>query len=303
MSALILVADADPFDLRLLSELCSSLGYEVVTAGDGGAVLDAVARHQPQLLLMDVDLPELDGFQVLRILRGDPGLGYLPVLLVTAADDEEAPRRGLEMGAEDYVTKPFRTFEIQQRLRNLLRARAIETTGSAGPSLGPETIDSITGAGTTSQLHISLDYEFTRAVRYAHPLSCVVVHCANYRQIAGELGGSAAQPVLETLASELRNSIRGVDQLFRSGPDEFTILLPETDRRGCKIVVERVRAATGAERLFPSQIEPRPRIEVGAASYRSGEGKVKDGEALWQRARGKRLAAGADRRSRDRRAV
>ncbi len=106
MSALILLADADPFDLRLLSELCSSLGYEIVTAADGGAVLDAVARVQPDLVLMDVSLPVMDGMQVLRILKADHDLSQVPIVLVTSDGDEDARRRGVELGADDYVTKP-----------------------------------------------------------------------------------------------------------------------------------------------------------------------------------------------------
>src|SRR5688500_4710229 len=105
MSALVLVAEADPFNLRLLTDLCSTLGYEVVTAGDGGAVLDSVARERPHLLLMDAALPVMDGLQVLRILKADANLAHVPVLLVTAEGDEAVQRQALESGAEDYVTK------------------------------------------------------------------------------------------------------------------------------------------------------------------------------------------------------
>jgi two-component system cell cycle response regulator len=282
MSALILVADADPFNLRLLSELCSTLGYEVVTAADGGAVLDAVARERPDLVLMDVSLPVMDGLQVLRILKADGDLSQLPVVLVTADGDEEGRRRGFEMGAEDYVVKPYRSFEIQQRLRNVLRLRAATAPSSTSPPPGErlDIADPLTGAGTTSQLHISLEYEFTRAVRYNHPLSCVVVRCLNYTQVAATLGGGSAQRVLVQLAAALRACIRGVDHLFRSAPDEFTILLPETDARGCRIVVDRLESTTGNDGLFDSDVRPRPVIAVASACYPTR--KVDDGEALWR---------------------
>ena len=283
MSALILVADADPFNLRHLSELCSTLGYDVVTAADGGAVLDAVARERPDLVLMDVSLPVMDGLQVLRILKADGDLSQLPVVLVTADGDDESRRRGFEMGAEDYVVKPYRSFEIQQRLRNVLRLRAATASSSTAPPAPGDRLDiadPATGAGTTSQLHISLEYEFTRAVRYGHPLSCVVVRCLNYTQIAATLGDSSAQPVLVHLAGALRGCIRGVDHLFRSGPDEFTILLPETDARGCRIVVDRVEATTGKDALFDADVRPRPAVGVACACYPAR--KVDDGEALWR---------------------
>jgi len=97
MSALVLVADSDPFNLRLLSELCSSLGYDVMSAADGGAVLDALARQRPSLVLMDAGLPVMDGFNVLGILKADAGLCDVPVLLVTQEDDEPSRERALAL--------------------------------------------------------------------------------------------------------------------------------------------------------------------------------------------------------------
>jgi diguanylate cyclase (GGDEF)-like protein len=282
MSALILVAESDPFNLRHLSELCSTLGYEVVTAADGGAVLDAVARERPALVLMDASLPVMDGLQVLRILKADRDLSRVIVVLATEDSDLETRRRGLEMGAEDYVSKPYRSFEVQQRLRNVLRVRATQApTSSMPPGLDRlDIVDPLTGAGTMSQLHISLEYEFTRAVRYRHPLACVVVRCANYSQVASHLGGGSAQRVLVQLAGELRACIRGVDHLFRSGPDEFTVLLPETDPRGCKIVVDRLGAKMGRGDLWPEDVKPVPVVSVASACYPTRE--VPDGESLWR---------------------
>ena len=279
MSSLILVAEADPFELRLLSELCSTLGYDVVAVGDGGAVLDTIARARPDLVLMNAALPVLDGLQVLRILKGDQDLAQLPVVLATADGDDETRRRGLEMGAEDYITKPYKSFEVQQRLRNVLRL----STGSVSGAPAAERldiIDPLTGAGTISQLHISLEYEFTRAVRYRHPLACVVVRCANYGQLASALGGGSSQRVLVQLCGALRSCIRGVDHLFRSAVDEFTILLPETDARGCAIVVERVEGLLDQGSLFAADVRPRPQVAVASACYPTRD--VADGEALWR---------------------
>jgi two-component system, cell cycle response regulator len=284
MSSLILLADADPFNLQTLSELCGAQGYEVVTAGDGGAVLDAVARQRPDVVLMDVALPVMDGLQVLRILKSDADLSHVPIVLITADGDDDTRKRGFDLGADDYVTRPYRSFEIQQRLRNLVRLRAAHNPGQlTHPPDRLQIEDPITGAGTSSQLHIGLDYEFTRAVRYKHPLSCVVVRCLNYTQIAGKLGPAAAHGVLVQLCAALRRCIRGVDQLFRSGSDEFTILLPETDARGCAIVVRRLIQITAGGELFDAAIKPPPGVVVASACYPSRE--FADGEALWREAK------------------
>jgi PleD family two-component response regulator len=277
MSALVLVAEADPFNLRLLSDLCSTLGYEVVTAGDGGAVLDSVARERPHLLLMDAALPVMDGLQVLRILKADANLAHVPVLLVTAEGDEAVQRQALESGAEDYVTKPYRSFEIQQRLRNVLRLQVAAGSISSYPPDRLDIADPMTGAGTASQFRISLDYEFTRAVRYGHPLGCVVVRWINRSALPTDVH----RRVLMQLTSALRGCIRNVDQLFRSEPDAFAILLPETDQRGCATVLERI-TALAARDPFEPDILPRPSIATACASY--PQQKVSDGEGLWARA-------------------
>lgn len=276
MTPLVLVADADPFNLRLLSEACAGLGYEAITAADGESVLDAVARQRPDLVLMDVALPAMDGLQVLQILRGDAGFSDVPVLLATADDDEAMRKVGLQMGADDYVSRPYRVFEIQQRVRNGLRLR--RPADALGGTL---TADPITGVGTLAQLYIGLDYEFTRAARYRHALSCVVVRCENYATVlmgGGQVGAEAQ--VLIPLSLALRGCIRGVDHLFRSSANEFSILLPETPTDGCQIVVERLHARGCDPELFDAKVEPRPHISVSAASYPSAA--VTDGEALWK---------------------
>jgi len=280
VSALVLVAEADPFNLRLLSDLCSTLGYEVVTAGDGGAVLDSVARERPHLVLMDVSLPVMDGLQVLRILKADANLSHVPVLLATAADDESARRIGLQLGAEDYVTKPYRSFEIQQRLRNVLRLQVAAGTISSYPPDRLDIADPTTGAGTASQFRISLDYEFTRAVRYGHPLGCVVVRCSNVAHLSPDMQRRA----FVQLTAALRSCVRNVDQLFRSSADAFSILLPETDQRGCAKVIERVQALALRD-PFDEDLSPRPKIDTSSASY--PQEAVPDAESLWATAMGR----------------
>lgn len=270
MPVLVLVADADPFNLQLLEELCRSMGHGVTTAADGEAVLESVGRGLPDLLVMDAGLAGMDGLQVLRILRADPRFENLPVLLATDHDDTDARQAGLEIGADDYISRPYRTFEVQQRIRTGLRLRA----PAAAPSdrHPAQTSDPETGAGTAAQLHMSLDYEFTRAVRYGHPLSCLVVRCSGE---PAALDRSRSCASLLPLREVLQGCIRNVDHLFRSDAQEFTVLLPETSAEGCRTVVERVHATTAASKL--------PTVDVAAASYPATE--VPDGQALWRSAR------------------
>jgi len=283
MSALVLVADADPFNLHLLSELCGTLGYDVMTAADGGAVLDAMARQRPSLVLMDAGLPVMDGLNVLGILKADTGLCDVPVLLVTQEADTASRERGIALGAQHCLYKPYRPLEVQQRLREIIDGPQRRTRGPSGPA-PRELADPLTKLGTASQLHISLDYEFTRAVRYHHALSCVVIACMNRDELAERLGKHASDQVIGPMANVIKGSIRNVDHLFRSGEYEFTILLPETHHEGARIVVERLRALLREPKPTDTDTRGgRPVIAVASASmpYES----FVDGEALYACAR------------------
>ncbi len=280
MSGRILVADDDPFNLRLLTEVCEAAGYEVMSAADGEQALAVLARDRPDLILLDVAMPGLSGFEVLRILKEDDGLASIPVVLVTATGDIESRHRGLALGAEDYITKPYRIFEVQQRIRNALRVRDAESAAEEAreQARDSELVDPLTHAGTPRQLVISLDYEHARAVRYGHALTCVVVVVANFRDLTDHAGREAGEGVLVHMATALRQCVRSVDHLFRSDLEEFTLLLPETDREGARIVLDRIESRSADGTLYGPAVEPAPRMRLACATWpdRSAE----SGDAL-----------------------
>lgn len=269
MSATVLVADDDPFNLRLLQELCEAAGYRVLTAEDGNSVLSVVARERPDLVLLDLHMPDRDGFEVLETLKGDPELGAIPVVIVTALGDAESRARGIELGAEDYVTKPFRVFEIQQRIRNSLRLSAAEHAIKAAEERAQqaELIDPLTRAGTSAQLLVTLDYEYTRAERYGHELTIMLLRISNYTELVKETSMETGEGALVQLAAGLRASIRAIDHLFRSDLEEFTIVLPETGIDGANIVRARVAERHGDGTLWSARIEPAPELAFGLACF------------------------------------
>jgi diguanylate cyclase (GGDEF)-like protein len=269
VSATVLVADDDPFNLRLLQELCEAAGYRVLTAEDGNTVLAVVARERPDLVLLDLHMPDRDGFEVLETLKGDQELGAIPVVIVTALGDAESRARGIELGAEDYVTKPFRVFEIQQRIRNSLRLSAAEHAIKAAEERAQqsELIDPLTRAGTSAQLLVTLDYEYTRAERYGHELTLMILRISNYTELVEATSMETGEGALVQLAAGLRASIRAIDHLFRSDLEEFTIVLPETGIDGANIVRARVAERHGDGTLWSARIEPSPELAFGLACF------------------------------------
>jgi diguanylate cyclase (GGDEF)-like protein len=285
VNALVLIAEADPFNLRLLQEVCEAAGHDVVTALDAATALDVVARRRPDLVLVDVSLggPQ-GGIEVLRVLKQDGELATIPVLVTTQAEDVESRRIAITLGAEDYVARPYRVFEIQQRIRNALRRVIAERRLlSRGDD---DLLDPLTRAGSASQMQISLEYEMTRAVRYGHPLTCVSVRIAGMERAIAELGREAGDAMLVQLTQGLRTCIRAIDHLFRGDRDELVIVLPETNESDSRTVVLRVRERDREATLVPTTIAA---LEIGVASRAES---IADGPSLLAAARTARKPIG-----------
>jgi len=289
MGELVLLADSDPFNLSLLEELCTEAGIELVTASNGSGVLEVIARQRPSLIVLDAALRTDDGADVLEVLQSDPALAHIPILLATGAADEDVRRDGLARGAADFVTRPYRVFEVERRIRNLLRLAAAEDeaerarSGLSTPSV--EGTDPLTHAGGAGQLRITLSYEATRAVRYGHALTCLVLRVINLTEIVERSGEDTGVGLVVQLASNLRRAIRSIDHLFRSDTDEFVLLLPETDRAHAQVVIDRLHGEARTGALTGAAIDPPPALSLGAAAIEAGS-EVVDGVTLLHAARG-----------------
>src|SRR5689334_18210844 len=129
--ALILVVDDVPDNVEILQMRLESQGYEVVTAGDGVEALEKTRELLPDLVLLDIMMPKMDGIAVVEQLKGDPSLPFIPVILVTAKADDKDVVAGLESGGDDYLTKPVDHAALTARVRAMLRIKALHDTVQA----------------------------------------------------------------------------------------------------------------------------------------------------------------------------
>ncbi|MHB8874009.1 MAG: GGDEF domain-containing response regulator [Myxococcaceae bacterium] len=238
----ILVVDDDEHTRNLLRDLCEASGFRVTVAEDGVEALEVLGKERPDLLLLDLMMPRKDGFQVLKLIRDTAALADLPVIVLTAMGDMDGKIRGMELGADDYVTKPFKLIELQTRINSALLVREYRKKLQAAEEELAQlrALDPVTGAGTYSQLKASLDGELARSRRYGRPAAALMFGFDDYPALRYQLGRDKCDEFVSKMANEIRASLRGADRLFRMDADEFVILLPETDLNGAHIAAERL---------------------------------------------------------------
>ena len=167
--ARILAVDDMPLHLDYLQEELTHLGHEVVTAGEGQEALRAISEVEPDIVLLDLSMPGMDGLQVLQVLRKEEAYASLPVIMLTARKEYEDRIAGLDAGADDYITKPFHIGEVASRIKALLRIRDLQE----GVLEREKTLAQLRGVGQT-------------LVTLAHHLNNATQSISGTAQLAGE---------------------------------------------------------------------------------------------------------------------
>lgn len=121
----ILAVDDNPVNLKVVSATLKQAGFEVATAGNGSEALEQVKIVKPALIILDINMPDMDGYEVCRRLRAMPATANTPIVMLTAHDSLEEKIKGFEAGADEYITKPFQPAELQARVKVLLRRVAV----------------------------------------------------------------------------------------------------------------------------------------------------------------------------------
>jgi two-component system cell cycle response regulator len=254
----ILVADDEPVNLALIKRRLEWEEYHVETAQDGGEAVEAAKRVLPDLVILDVMMPVLDGLGACRLLKEDPSTRDIPVIFLSALDDTDTKVNGLSLGANDYISKPFRVEELLARVavsirlkreRDLLQESAEELRRRAEAASEMSMTDALTGLLNRYGLQRALQRELSEARRYTRPLSCLLLDIDFFKAINDTHGHAAGDAALMQTARVLTESVRGSDVVCRYGGEEFLVLAPETDARGAHSLAEKIRLSVSS-RLF-----------------------------------------------------
>jgi len=235
---MILLVDDAPTNIQMLNETLKD-GYHLFFATNGKDALRIAAESLPDLVLLDVIMPEMDGYEVCRALKADPSLRNIPIIFITAMNQQEDEAIGLELGAVDYITKPFNPTIVRLRIRNqieLKRQRDLLARLSH--------LDGLTGIPNRRALDDIMEREWRRGTRSLKPLSLLMLDIDHFKAYNDRCGHLAGDDCLRTVAQTLKSPLgRAADIVGRYGGEEFLAILPETDAAGAWVVAEEIRAA------------------------------------------------------------
>ncbi|HMB96177.1 MAG TPA: diguanylate cyclase [Tepidisphaeraceae bacterium] len=249
----LLVADNIKMIHALVRAHLADEPVEIYSATDGDEALEMARRLMPDVLLLDVEMPDPDGWEVCRILKEDPQTSGISIIFLSADADAAQKIRGLELGAVDYVTKPWDPAELKARVRSALRTKELIDLLSEQAM-----IDGLTGLRNRSYFDQRLVSETSGALRHKTPLSCVMADVDHFKQFNDRYGHAIGDDVLRQTCRILNDAARLSDIVCRYGGEEIVALLPLTSLDQAVVYAERARSE----------------LESFSLAHRSGELKI-----------------------------
>ena len=234
----VLVIEDHPDQRELLAIVLQREGYRVVTAANGLEALERLEVENIQIALSDIMMPKMDGFELIKRIRTNPALKSIYLILITARIQEGDRVRGLDLGADDYITKPFSFSELLARVR--VGSRVVHYQ----QHLEYQTqVDSLTGLLNRRAFEKKILEEFERSKRYHNPLSLLILDIDNFKTINDTYGHHGGDAALVKISETFREKTRQSDFPSRYGGEEFVLVLPETDQENALQVASKIHDA------------------------------------------------------------
>lgn len=249
-SSTVLIIDDDANIINLLSRRLTQEGFNVISAKDGTTGLELANSSFPDIILLDLLMPEVSGKEVLVKLKSNPDTAPIPVIIVSAVADTEDKIDGLSLGANDYIVKPFRFQEVIARINTQLRITFMqkELKQKHNDLLEKNKLlkrlavtDPLTGLLNKGYLLKRLRSEISRSARYNEPISGMMLDIDYFKKINDNYGHLAGDVALKHVARIIKEVTRNVDIVTRYGGEEFFVICPNTSLEGVINLAERIR--------------------------------------------------------------
>lgn len=232
----VLLIDDSEFVHRLLDARLRSESISLIGEHDGRKGMERAASEMPALILLDLDMPVMDGFETLRSLKDDPRTRDIPVIVLSGMQSSQDKVAAFDLGAVDFVTKPFELTELRARVRSSLKMHALLQMLSQKAQ-----IDGLSGLYNRSYFDDRLQEEYDRAIRHGNPLSMAMIDLDKFKQINDTYGHPAGDQVISGIAKIILQECRSVDIACRYGGEEFVLIMPETSPEQAFLLCERIR--------------------------------------------------------------
>ncbi len=246
----------------------------VYEASDGAEGLQILKDKEVDLIVCNAALPDMDGLKFLNTLRGISDHAHLPVLFISSQAQMDYKAKAFELGAQDFLTRPFQPEELLIRAKNLVRLKSTyEELHSRIRELEKTAhIDPLTGLFNRKYLSDSLKTELIRSRRYRFTLACLMIDIDNFKTVNDSLGHSVGDHLLKELAQRLSHQMRGYDFAARYGGDEFVVLLPQSSKGGSLALAERLRQLIDSEPFLETEGKNiHLTISIGVAAFSGSE--------------------------------
>ncbi|MEC4813544.1 MAG: diguanylate cyclase, partial [Scytonema sp. PMC 1069.18] len=280
---LILVVDDVSNNLQVMAEILEQGGYETTFASSGKQALDRIPLAKPDLILLDLMMPDITGLDVCQKLKSNPDLAEIPIIFLTASTEREHLLQAFEKGAVDYVTKPFHSQELLARVQTHLELKhsreQLKKLLQEQSELIQElerlaTTDPLTGVLNRRHLFTLVEQELNRAQRYDSIFSILILDIDHFKKINDTYGHAVGDQILKVMAQTVLNSLRKVDFFGRFGGEEFVAFLPETNIDAAIMVAERIRDRVKAIALPVQEQLVSMTVSIGVAHYQLGDETV-----------------------------
>jgi two-component system cell cycle response regulator len=274
----ILIVEDETNNRYLLKTYLTSDGHAVKMAKSGEEALEMVSEEPPSVIILDILLPKMNGFEVCRRLKHSVNTSFIPIILVTALRGNKERIEGIEAGADDFINKPLNRVELLTRVKSLLRIKAlndaleqkVEELEKAKAKLRKLAVtDGLTGLFNYRAFKRQLHLEISRSKRFGLPVSLLMMDIDHFKVYNDHFGHPNGDRVLKLFARLLYENVRDVDCLSRYGGEEFVLILPGTEKKSARIVAEKLRKLV-EQFSFPLEKNlPKGRVtmSVGVASF------------------------------------
>ncbi len=245
----ILLVEDDKLQAKTTKEYLEKAGHEIVGVENGKAAIKSAKTSSFDLIVLDLVLPDLDGNEVCRWLKSNKDTQDIPIIILSARDSTREKVYGLEAGADDYLPKPYDASELKARIYACLRTKVLQDELREKNRQLEEVLSQMETLAMTDQLtglfnrrffESIIEKEFSKTVRYKHPMSCLMIDIDHFKRINDEYGHHAGDQVLKEISQVMKNCFREADTVARWGGEEFIILLPETTKENALQVASRL---------------------------------------------------------------